>query len=142
MSFYRFLVAVAGCAPLCCGFVCVCIQELCRNNPVQLFYLLTCTMGSAPKWTCTASSLFWTRQLTDRAIRPIGRRRKKKDPRWSNQMRKRCLGKSSMERTNPTTICIFFPRSCLVVHATWSVIASEKDKTNHLHEFGRSPFCR
>ena len=22
----------------------------------------------------------------------------------------------------------FFPRSCLVVHATWSVIASEKDK--------------
>ena len=28
-----------------------------------------------------------------------------------------------------------------MVHATWSVIASEKDKTNHLHEFGRSPFC-
>ena len=36
----------------------------------------------------------------------------------------------------------FFPRSCLVVHATWSIIASEKDKTSHLHEFGRSPFCR
>ena len=25
-------------------------------------------------------------------------------------------------------LCFFFPRSCLVVHATWSVIASEKDK--------------
>ena len=36
----------------------------------------------------------------------------------------------------------FFPRSCLVVHATWSVNENEKQKNNHLHEFGRSPFCR
>ena len=29
-----------------------------------------------------------------------------------------------------------------MVHATWSVIESEKDKTNHLHELEQSPFCR
>ena len=28
----------------------------------------------------------------------------------------------------PTSLFFFFPRSCLVVHATWSVIASEKNK--------------
>ena len=35
----------------------------------------------------------------------------------------------------------FFSESCLVVHATWSVIASEKDTPNHLHEFGEA-LCR
>ena len=34
----------------------------------------------------------------------------------------------------------FFSRSCLVVHATWSVNESET-KNNHLYEFGRGPFA-
>ena len=41
-----------------------------------------------------------------------------------------------------TIWAIFFPRSRLVVHATWSVNENEKEKSDHRNEFGRSPFCR
>ena len=44
--------------------------------------------------------------------------------------------KQPRPKAQPKNNHIFFPRSCLVVHATWSVIESEKDKSNHLHEFG------
>ena len=35
---------------------------------------------------------------------------------------------SLIEKESGCLAGLFFPRSCLVVHATWSVIASEKDK--------------
>ena len=62
----------------------------------------------------------------------------------------RFYNKHSMSRISTHQNCLrfhicarlFFSRSCLAVHATWSVIASEKDKIYHLHEFGRNLFCR
>ena len=57
------------------------------------------------------------------------------DTKLFEEMGQIALGKGS-------SLMFFFPRSCLVVNATWSVIKNEKDNTNHLHEFGRSPFCR
>ena len=93
-----FLFSVAGCALFCCGFVVVCLlRDFCRNGPVRLFRVLTCTMGSAPsKWTCTASfSFFWT--LTDRATLdppvklPGARAQKKADPTGIQDKSKRAL---------------------------------------------------
>ena len=55
---------------------------------------------------------------------------------------KRQVDSSMARRKAPARLTpFFFPRSCLVVHATWSVIASEKDKAIHFMNLGEARFA-